>query len=182
MTTFLLAAVCAFLASPAPARTLLTQKEALALAFPAPLTVERRTAYLTAEQVQAAEEKGRVKIASRVWSYYVGRSTAGTAGYAYFETHVVRSETETFMAVLDAGGSVRFVELLAFAEPDDYKPNPSWLAQFQRRSLKDDLMVHRAIRNITGASLTSEALTAGVRRILAVHSMIAGQNRILGPK
>lgn len=164
------------------ARTLLTQKEALALAFPGQTVVQRETAYLTDEQVKKAETLGKVKIPSKVWSFYVGVSTGGTEGYAYFESHVVRSMTETFMAALNPDGSLRFVELLAFEEPEDYLPSPRWLAQFKGRSLKDDLMVHRTIRNQTGASLTSEALSAGVRRVLAVHALIRGQNPILGPK
>lgn len=167
------AALCAAIAaSPAAARTLLSQKEALDLAFPRGTAMERRTAYLTEEQVRRAQEAGRVKIDSRLWTYYVGTSTQGVAGYAYFETHTVRTMAETFMAVLEPDGSVRFVELLAFLEPDDYKAGPRWLAQFSGKRLDDELMVRRGIRNITGASLTSQALTDGVRRVLAVHSVL----------
>jgi len=102
----------------------------------------------------------------------VGISSSGISGYAYFETHPVRTMTETFMAVLEPDGSVRFVELLAFAEPEDYLPRPRWLGQFAGKSALEELFVGRAIRNATGASLTSQALTDGVRRILAVHSLI----------
>jgi hypothetical protein len=160
----------------AQARLLLSQKEALALAFPSGVAVERRTAYLSAAEVKQAEKAGRVKIDSRVWVYYVGTSSRGVMGYAYFETHVVRTMTETFMAVLEPDGSLRSVELLAFAEPDDYLPGPRWLAQFKGRSLKDDLLVHRVIRNMTGASLTSQAMADGVRRVLAVHAAASAQN------
>ena len=178
MIPLLLAAITA-LAAPAHARLLLTQKEALALAFPDGAAVERETAYLSADEAKAAEKAGRVKVDSRVWTYYVGISSRGPTGYAYFETHVVRSLTETFMAVLEPDGRVRLVELLAFAEPEDYKPDPRWLKQFGAKSLRDDLLVGRAIRNQTGASLTSQALTDGVRRVLAVHAVIAAQNSML---
>ena len=154
------------------AALLLTQKEALALAFGAGETVERKTAYLTEEQVKKAETEGQVKIPSRVWSYYVGTSSAGVAGYAYFETHVVKTVTETFMAVLEPDGRVRAIELLAFAEPPDFKPGKRWLAQFKGKSSRDALWVGRAIRNITGASLTSQAMTDAVRRILAIHGLV----------
>lgn len=166
-------------APPARGRMLLSQKDALALAFPAGVKVERRTAYLDDEQLKAAEAQGRVKIASKVWSYYVGISSAGVVGYAYFDTHMVRTMPETFMAVLEPEGGVRFVELLSFQEPDDYQPSPRWLRQFMGKDLKDDLLVHRAIRNMTGASLTSEALSGGVRRILAVHLVLHSKIHIL---
>lgn len=93
-------------------------------------------------------------------------------GYAYFETHTVRTMPETFMAVVDARGALRFVELLAFYEPPDYAPPRRWLAQFHNRPLSEDLFVRRAIRNIAGASLTSTTLTEGIRRILAIHAVL----------
>lgn len=169
------AALSAGLPRPAAARALLTQKQALAIAFPNGETVERRTAYLSAEQQKTAQENGHVKIDSKVWTYYVGRSSSGVVGYAYFESHVVRTMPETFMVVINGDDTIRFVELLAFLEPDDYLPNQRWLAQFKRKALKDDLMVHRGVRNISGASLTSQALSDGVRRVLAVHAVIRAE-------
>jgi hypothetical protein len=158
-------------AAPAGARLLLSQKQALALAFPAG-KYERKVAYLTDDERKAAENDGQVKIEARMWPYYVGVSSTGAVSYAYFDTHVVRTQSETFMAVLDEKGAVRSVELLAFAEPDDYIPGEKWRAQFKDKSARDGLFVGRAIRNITGASLTSQALTEGVRRVLAVHRLL----------
>lgn len=165
-------ALLLLVAVPLEARVLMSQKKALALAFPAGVDVERRTAYLSAEQRLKAQAASRVKVDASVWTYYVGRSSTGVSGYAYFETHVVRTSPETFMVVVDPDGSARSVELLAFHEPEDYLPHRRWLDQFPGRRLGDDLLLHRAIRNITGASLTSQALTDGVRRVLAVHQVL----------
>lgn len=161
------------------ARVLLSQQEALALAFPAKTRVERRTTYLTDEQQRQAQEAGQVKIESKVWAYYVGVSEQGVRGYAYFETHVVRTMPETFMVALTPEGSVRFVEILAFLEPEDYLPRPRWLAQFQGRKLDGEIFVRRGIRNITGATLSSQALADGVRRVLAVHGVLHSRNTML---
>lgn len=160
---------------PAAARVLMTQNAALALAFPKGARVERKTAYLSEAQVEEAQQHGRVKIESRVWSYYVGVSTRGVDGYAYFDTHVVRTMPETLMVVLDPSGAVRFVEVLSFLEPDDYLPNGRWLAQFRDKALKDELVVHRGIRNLSGASLTSQAAADAVRRVLALHAVVVGE-------
>jgi hypothetical protein len=166
-----LAAPAAFPAG-AAARTLLSQREALALAFPAGTTVERRTLYLSSEQLAEAGKRGRVSVGSSVWTYYVGLASGAVVGYAYFDTHVVRTMNETFMAVLEPDGRVRSVELLAFAEPDDYLPRASWLRQFDGKSDARELFVGRAIRNIGGATLTSQALADGVRRVVAVHETL----------
>ncbi len=159
-------------AAPLRAGVLLTQKQALDLAFPGGQKVERETAYLTADQVKQAENLGRVKVEQRVWTYYVGRSSAGVTGYAFFETHQVRTMPETFMAVLEPDGAVRSVEILSFMEPDDYKPMPRWLRQFQGKTAAEPPLLHRNLRGQTGASLTSQALSDGVRRVLAVHGII----------
>ncbi|MBI4375990.1 MAG: FMN-binding protein [Elusimicrobia bacterium] len=173
----LTALIALFCSSPAQARVLMSQKEALALAFPGGERVERRTFYLDENQRRAAQESARVKLESMVWTYYVGFSSRGISGYAYFETHLVRTMNETFMAVIDPDGSLRFVEMLAFLEPDDYLADARWLRQFEGRVLDRDLWLRRGIRNMTGASLTSQALTDGVRRVLAVHSLVQAEAR-----
>lgn len=160
-----LAAGAVLTAGPASARVLLAQKDALALAFPDG-TYERRTAFLTAEQAAAAEAAARAKLGSRIWSYYVAGSTA-----VYFESHPVRTMNETVMVVV-RDGRVAFVEVLAFAEPEDYLASKRWLAQFAGRPLDDELALRRGLKAIAGATLTAEAVARGVRRVLAVHEVI----------
>jgi len=167
---YFLGAFSVLLALPARARVLLSQKDALALAFPGDQKVERRTAFLTDEQLAAAEKAAGTKIDSKIWTYYVGSSSA--AGTAYFESHRVRTMNEAFMVVVNPDATVRFIEILSFAEPDEYLAPKKWLSQFERKALDDDLMLRRGLRNITGASLTSDAVTKGVRRVLAVHKVL----------
>lgn len=155
----------------------MSQKEALALAFPEGTAVERRTAFLSEEETRRAQERARARVESRVWSYYVGRSTGGLFGYAYFETHVVRTMPETFMVALSSAGEVRFVEVLAFHEPPDYQARPKWLAQLLGRRLDAGALTGRPLANITGATLTAHAISDGVRRILAVHAVIQEQKK-----
>ena len=156
----------------AAAKVLLSQKDALALAFPEGVKVERRTAFLTDVQAAAAEKEADSKLDSSVWTYYVGVSSKGLAGTAYFESHKVRTMNEAFMVVVNPDSTVRFVEILSFAEPDEYLAPRKWLEQFSGKRLGEELLVRRGLRNITGASITSEAVTRGVRRALAVHRVL----------
>ena len=136
------------------------------MAFPG-MTPERKTAFLTDAQAHAAEAAAHSKLESKVWTYYVAGSTT-----AYFESHLVRTMNETIMVVVAAGSQVAFVEILSFAEPEDYLASKRWLGQFPGRKLDDDLALRRGLRNIAGASLTSEAVTRAVRRALAVHQVL----------
>lgn len=160
----------------ADAEVFLTQKQALEIAFPQ-ARVERQTVYLVSKQVQEIERLARAKLKDRMIVYYVGRSSHGVMGYAFFETHMVRTMPETFMLVLNPTGGVQFVELLAFYEPQDYRPPPRWLALFGGRRLDEDLWVKRGIRNITGATLTARAVTEGVRRVLATFNVVVWEKK-----
>ena len=71
------------------------------------------------------------------------------------------------MVVVDPSGQVRSVEMLAFYEPEDYLPPQKWLGLFQNKPLNDEMWVKRGIRNVTGATLTTQAITEAVRRSLA---------------
>ena len=152
--------------APAQARVLLSQKNALSLAFPGGAP-QRRTAFLTDAQASAAEGLARAKLESRVWTYYVSGSTT-----AYFESHLVRTMNETIMVVVGANGAVAFVEILSFAEPEDYLAPRGWLSSFKSKPLDGELALRRGLRNIAGATLTAEAVARGVRRVLAVHKVI----------
>lgn len=162
-------------ASAAHAQAFLTQEEALALAFPPPATVERRTAYLDEAQIAAANRRaGGAEVESGITTYYVGRTEEGPVGYAYFDAHRVRTLDEVLMVVVTPEGTVSRIEVLQFREPRDYLPPERWLDLFTGRRLDDRLATKGDIVNLTGATLTSDAVTRAVRRVLALHGTIHG--------
>lgn len=158
----------------ARAQTFLTQEEALELAFPPPATVERRTAFLDEAELAVARRAGDTEIPSGIVTYYVGRRGERTLGYAYFDAHRVRTLPEVLMIVVTPSGSVERVEVLKFAEPREYLAPERWLALFEGRALGDGLS-NRGVVGITGATLTSRAVTRAVRRVLALHGAIHGE-------
>ena len=161
------------LAAQAAGKVFLTQQEALRLAFPAGVSVERRTAFLTEAQQQEARKLARSEsLPEALVTYYVVVKDGRPVATAYFDTHVVRTQPETIMVVIDPSGSVRRVEVLSFLEPEDYLPLPRWYGLFAGRPLDDELSSSRAIRPVAGATLTVRATTEAVRRVLAVHRVI----------
>jgi Na+-translocating ferredoxin:NAD+ oxidoreductase subunit G len=158
----------------AAAQEVLTQDEALALAFPNATSIDRRTAFLTDAQLAAVRgAAGRdVDVSQQVITYYVGLAGDRILGYAYFDAHRVRTMPEVLMVTVTPDATVGRIEILSFSEPPEYRAPAGWLRQFPTRRLTPDLSVRRAIPNITGATLTSRAVTSAVRRILAVHQVI----------
>jgi hypothetical protein len=153
----------------------LTQEEALRVAFPNAQRVERRTAYLDDAQIQrAAALAGReVEVESGVVTYYVAIERGAPVGVAYFDAHRVRTLPEVLMVVVDAEDRIRRLDVLRFAEPPEYRAPLGWLARFLGRELDDDLSARRGIAAITGATLTTRAITGAARRVLALHEVIA---------
>lgn len=152
----------------------LTQDEALRLAFPVPATVERRTAFLSDAQLDSARAlagKG-VEVGQRIVTYYVGRQADSAVGAAYFDSHRVRTLNEVAMVVVTSAGAIRQIEILRFAEPPEYKATQPWLAQFDGQPLDQRLSLKGAVANLTGATLTSNAVVACARRVLALHAMV----------
>jgi len=147
--------------------------EALALAFPGSDRVEDRAVILTDEQKAAVEKRAHAPLESQLWTIYVGWKGTELLGYAVIDTHTVRTLPETAMVVLSPGGEVRRVEILAFYEPPEYTPPERWTRQFDGRRLDDDLKLGAAVHGITGATLSATALTAAVRRVLALYAVLS---------
>ena len=158
----------------AEAQATITQDEALRLAFPAPARVERRSAYLEEAQIAQARKLAgnNAEITQRVVTYYVGRHGASVKGVAYFDSHRVRTVGEVVMIVVGPANEIQRIEILRFSEPPEYKASSAWLDQFDQKTLTPALSLKRGIVNMTGATLTSVAVTSAVRRVLALHAVI----------
>ncbi len=162
------------LAAPASARVYVTQEEALRQAFPPPLRVERRVLYLDDEQARRAGERAGAPVEARVIPYYAGLEGDRPAGYAYFDTHLVRTLPETVLVLLTSEGLIRRIEIVAFDEPEDYLPGARWMRQFDGAGESDSLRPGGRIHALTGATLSARAVMAAARRILAVHALFVG--------
>ena len=152
------------------ARVYVTVQQAIDSAFPKPAKAERRTLYLDDGQARRVAEASGAPVEARVFPYYVGERAARVIGYAYFDTHLVRTLPETILVLVAPDGTLRRIEILSFDEPEDYLPSTRWLQQFPGRSLQD-LGVRQGIRTLTGATLSSRAVVQAARRILALHRL-----------
>lgn len=167
----LLLALCLAPLTPARATVYYARDEALKLAFPDADRVEARDLFLTAAQRQAIEQSAKSKLESDLLTVYIGHHGDQVLGYAIFDTHNVRTLPETFLVVLAPDGTVAATHLLAFYEPAEYAPPARWLNQFHGQALSDDLRIGGGIATITGSTLTSQAVTGGIRRALAIYQV-----------
>ncbi|NIP57001.1 MAG: FMN-binding protein [Gemmatimonadetes bacterium] len=164
----------------ADAQMLMTQDEALRLAFPEPARIERRTAYLeeaTLDSVRALAGEG-VRVERSVIPHYLGLRDGEPLGAAYFDVHRVRTLPEVMMVVVSPAGRVQRLEIVKFQEPPEYRAPEAWIEQIVGRELSPGLSLRGEVINITGATLTARAVTDAARRVLAYHALI----RPFGPE
>ncbi|MHC4262481.1 MAG: FMN-binding protein [Planctomycetota bacterium] len=164
-------------ATRATAEVFLTVGEALELAFP-DCEIEKQTVYLTEEQRARVERLLGDDLPTGIARPYVARRvvegsrTPEVVGYAWFDTHRVRTHRESVMFAVDPLGEVVRIELLSFGEPPNYIPIDRWYAQFVGATFGDELRVGGRIRPITGATLTVHATTDAARRVLAIQRIL----------
>jgi hypothetical protein len=159
-------------AAPAAAEVFLSQREALALAFPNADRIERRSVVLDDAQAAAVERLSGAPLESRLVTLHQGFRGDALLGYALIDVHTVRTLPEAFMVVLTPDGRVAGLRMLAFYEPAEYKPPERFLAQFDARALAPELRLGGAIHGIAGSSLSARAVTTGVRRSLALYEVL----------
>ncbi|HEY8516884.1 MAG TPA: FMN-binding protein [Candidatus Binatia bacterium] len=159
-------------ATVASAKVHYARNEALQLAFPGADRVESKNFFLTDEEQARVEELAKAPLESQLVTVHVGEKDGAPMGYAFIDTHIVRTLPETLLIVVAPDGSVAKLLLLAFYEPPDFEPSERWLEQFPNRKLDPAMRVDRDIHGIAGATLTSHAVTSAVRRALALHQVL----------
>jgi len=103
---------------------------------------------------------------TRIW-----RATRGGAllGHVFVDEVIGRQSLITYAVGIDAAGALGNLEILAYRESHGSEiRNASWRGQFAHRDALERLRFRTDIKNISGATLSSEHVTQGVRWLLAL--------------
>jgi Na+-transporting NADH:ubiquinone oxidoreductase subunit C len=158
-------AACAAV-QPAQAMVYLSLEQAQALMFPGqslmPVPI-----VLGAEDIAAVERDSGTR-------YFAGALRAWRAadGFFFVDAVIGKHELITYAVALTADGKVRQVEILEYREAYGGEVrNAAWRHQFVGRAHGDPVRLGRDIRNISGATLSCQHVTDGIRRLLAVYAI-----------
>ncbi|MCR9143240.1 MAG: FMN-binding protein [bacterium] len=155
------------------ARVYVLTDDALVQAFPGAET-ERKAKYLSKAQQAELRQLADLERIGRFHTFYIARKNGQVQGYALFDTHIVRTKEETVFVALNADGSVRTARIVSFFEPQEYLAPDRWLNIFQNKSARDDLRPGRDLPSISGATLTTRAVSTAVRKTLHLHRVHFG--------
>jgi Na+-translocating ferredoxin:NAD+ oxidoreductase RnfG subunit len=74
----------------------------------------------------------------------------------------------TFLVATDTTGALKDVDILVYREPYGGEvAYEAWRKQFRGKTSADPLMIGRDIRSISGATISANSVTLGVRAALA---------------
>ncbi len=154
-------------------------------AFLAGVTVVRAETYLTVDQAGrmlcegekltaagitlTAAQKKAIQDASgvRVRSLTLQAWKTSSGGWFIVDQVLGKHEYIDYAIALKADGSVRGIEILTYRETYGSEiNNAKWRAQFTGKKAGAALKLDDDIRNISGATLSSNHITEGVRRIV----------------
>ena len=164
------AAIAAALpAAPAGATVYLSSEAALRAVFPQAQSFDALPVSLPDAQRLEIEKLAGAQAGHGLLRAWVARAPDRVIGHVFIDEVVGREDFITYAVGIDADGKLRPVEILEYRESHGGEiRNKRWLAQFVGRSSVQQLRFGTDIKNIAGATLSSEHVTAGVRRILAI--------------
>jgi hypothetical protein len=90
-------------------------------------------------------------------------------GHVFVDEVIGRQSLITYTLGIDTNGELRNLEIMAYRESHGSEiRSPAWRGQFDHRSNLEQLRFRADIKNISGATLSSEHVTQGVRWLLAL--------------
>jgi Na+-translocating ferredoxin:NAD+ oxidoreductase RnfG subunit len=149
----------------------LSADQAAKLIFPDAERFESRDVVLDAAQLQQLASHG-VAPRSQRWPVRVAQRAGTTLGYVVVDEVIGKFELITYAVGLDTDGAVKQVEVLSYRESHGGEIRlPAWRRQFAGKTAASPLRVGEDIANISGATLSCQHVTEGVRRIVAVADL-----------
>lgn len=123
---------------------------------------------LTSEQIAAVKSSSGYSPSLSV-SYYTVKVAGKTVGYGIVDDVKGKSKPITYLLMVDASLNIKDIEVLAYREPYGGEVQyEAFRKQFRGKTGRDQLRVGSDIKNISGATISTNSVTNGIRRLLAV--------------
>lgn len=101
------------------------------------------------------------------------RAWKADSGYFFVDAVIGKHDLITYAVALSAQGAVREVEILEYREAYGGEVRSArWRAQFVGRHYGDAVQIGRDIHNVSGATLSCQHVTDGIRRVLATYALV----------
>src|SRR4030095_11974752 len=150
--------------------------EALKLIFKDSQEVFKEDHPVTPEVEEKAKKLLNYDLPKASYAFYIGKTEGYVDGYALIDDEVGKVEPITFITRVSPEGKVDQVEIMVYRETRGGEvTSRRFLNQFCEKTFNNELRLHGNIVNVSGATLSSQALVKGVRRALALWQIFYGK-------
>ena len=152
--------------------------EALEAFFPDAQEITEEVVVLTEDQKKAIEERAKIILDPRMdqkFLFSIGKVNGEITGYAAQDMVKGKWGLISYMIALDPNGMVRDVMVLEYREKRG-RPvaKRRFLKQFRGKTIDDPIKVQKDIRGVTGASISSNGMTNGIRKMVHIFKEVYG--------
>lgn len=156
------------------AQAYLSEQQALKLAFgpgekPIPVTLES----LSDTQRNQVKEDSGIRFSPRLTRCWQGTAQGKVTGYACVDNQIGKTEFITYLVkIAHPQGEIEFLELMVYRESEGGQvAHRAFKAQFQGKDAQSPVRLGRDLRNISGATLSAQALAQGARLVLSLYEV-----------
>lgn len=162
------------------AEVLATVEEALETLIPEGSEIHSEVRTLTDQQMTAVNLAGDLTlhpVYDRNFRFYRGIRDGQVTGYAVEDAVPGKWGAIHYMVGIDADGAVTDAMVLEYSEKRG-RPvaRRRFLKQFFGKGADDEIRLMKDIRGVTGASISSQGMTNGIRKLVHVFRVFFGQN------
>lgn len=151
----------------------LTQEQALKVALPEAERVTPRSVTPTPEERKQIERRLGRRLEETSYVFHEGTRNGQTVGYAVILEELGKYYPITFIVGLRPTGEVREVAVMVYRERrGDVVRRGRFLNQFDGKTVDDPLMVNRDIIHLTGATVSSWSIAAGVKKVVTLFDVL----------
>ncbi len=165
------------LVATAHAAQFLTIDQAQRVLFPTAGSFQERRLDLSRNQIIEIEDLSNTRMRLKRFRIWEAIGSGRRLGVVMVDEVYGKHEFITYALGIGPGGKIVGVEILVYRESFGGEVrNAQWRDQFVGKSVGDRLQLDKDIQNISGATLSCQHVTEGIRRDLALYHVALAKN------
>jgi len=161
----------------AHAAQFLTVEQAQRGFFPDADSFQEKKLELSGEQFAQIEVRSRTRMRLKRYRIWEAFAHGQRMGVVIVDEVYGKHEFITYAMAIDSSGKIVGVEILTYRESYGGEVrNAQWRGQFVGKKAGDQLELDKDVRNISGATLSCQHVTEGIRRNLALYHVALTKN------
>jgi Na+-translocating ferredoxin:NAD+ oxidoreductase RnfG subunit len=127
---------------------------------------------LTPEQVERIERQSGVKVRAPQQQVWQARAAGKLLGWFIVDQVIGKHDLITYATGINLDGSLRQFQIIEYREAYGYQVRElKWRDQFVGKTAADSLALGTDILNISGATMSCQHVTDGIKRLLVFYQV-----------